>query len=134
MQEMWRKMGQGSQMCCNSTTQCLARGLESVGTRISRGPHNISNNSKFEQLFMALSETAASGVDGPRTLEIRGHIQNLEILILIDSGSNHSFLSDQCASNLAGVTKAINTTLLKVTNGNVIPSLEMIQAYWAIQG
>jgi hypothetical protein len=36
---------------------------------------------------------------------------------------------------LAGVTKAINTTLVKVANGNVIhSSLEMIQVDWAIQG
>jgi hypothetical protein len=44
---------------------------------------------------MALFETTMSGKEAPRTLKIKGSIQQLQILVLIDSGSSHSFISEQ---------------------------------------
>jgi hypothetical protein len=49
----------------------------------SQGPH--------EQAFMVLSVAVLSGVAAPKTLKIKGAIQGMELLILIDSGSSHFF-------------------------------------------
>jgi hypothetical protein len=63
-----------------------------------------------EQLFMVLSESAISGSEAPRTLKIRGHIQQLAILVPIDSGSSNSFISSQVAKKLEGVTHSSKPT------------------------
>jgi len=49
------------------------------------------------QLFLALSVHAATGSEGPRTMRLQGSIQGIDLLILIDSGSSHSFLSQRIA-------------------------------------
>jgi hypothetical protein len=46
-----------------------------------------------DHLCLALTEAAMTVMDAPRTLKIRGVIQQLGILVLIDSGSSHSFIS-----------------------------------------
>jgi hypothetical protein len=53
-----------------------------------------SNTPVIEHIFMAISEAAILGTEAPRTLKIKGAIQNIEILVLIDSGSSHSFVSE----------------------------------------
>jgi hypothetical protein len=46
-----------------------------------------------EQLFMAISKAAITGVDAPRTVKFMGSIQHGPITILVDSGSSNSFIS-----------------------------------------
>jgi hypothetical protein len=41
-----------------------------------------------DQLYLALSETALSRKEGPRTFMIRGSIQDVRILLLLDLGSS----------------------------------------------
>jgi hypothetical protein len=53
-----------------------------------------NSNSSPEQLCMANSEVAVSRSGATRIMKIKGVIQGLEILILIDSWSSHSFISD----------------------------------------
>jgi hypothetical protein len=53
-----------------------------------------------EQLFLAISEAAVSSQEAPKTLKLRGSIQNIQILLLLDSGSIHSFVSEQVATLL----------------------------------
>jgi hypothetical protein len=60
------------------------------------------------QLFMAISVAAVSGQEAPKTLKLKGVIQGYEVLILLDSGSSHSFISTSVASFLAGVTNVSN--------------------------
>jgi hypothetical protein len=49
---------------------------------------------------MAISKATVSGIETPRTLKIKDTIQQIEIMILIDSGSSHSFISEVVASQL----------------------------------
>jgi hypothetical protein len=65
---------------------------------------NYTSQGTNEQLFMVLSVAALSGSAAPRTLKIRGVIQGLVMLILIDSGSSHFFISENVAVLLQGVT------------------------------
>jgi hypothetical protein len=53
-----------------------------------------TNTPVIEHIFMAILEAAILGTEAPRTLKIKGAIQNIEILVLIDSGSSHSFVSE----------------------------------------
>ena len=55
------------------------------------------------QLFVALSEAGLAGADGPKTMRFDGVIHDLPLLILVDSGSSHSFLSTHIAGKLQGV-------------------------------
>jgi hypothetical protein len=84
---------------------------------------------------MAVSEAAVGGVEGPRTFKLQGVIQELEILILLDSGSSHSFLSSWVASQLQGVTAISHPLQVKVANGNLLQaSTELRKATWSVQG
>jgi hypothetical protein len=87
-----------------------------------------------EQAFMVLHIAAISGEVAPKTLKIKGVIQGMEMLILIDSGSSHSFISDHVAAELVGVTAATTPIQVKVANGGILQSVsEMFNAEWFIQ-
>jgi hypothetical protein len=71
---------------------------------------NSSADDVSDQCRLAISEVAILGISTPRTLKIKGSIQHLEILVLIDSGSSHSFISEQVASELQGLSYAVKQT------------------------
>lgn len=54
------------------------------------------------QLCMLLSAAAISGQTAPRTMQFRGQLAGREVLVLVDSGRSHSFLSTTFAQDLAG--------------------------------
>jgi hypothetical protein len=51
-----------------------------------------------------LSKAAVTGLEVPRTMKFVGHISGLDVLVLLDSGSSHSFLSTTVAQYLPNVT------------------------------
>jgi hypothetical protein len=82
-----------------------------------------------------LSEAAAMGKEAPRTLKLGGIIHEVEVLILIDSGSSHSFISEQVAASLLGVSPSAQPTLVRVANGQIVQSCsELLQTKWSVQG
>jgi hypothetical protein len=84
---------------------------------------------------MEISEAVVSSIETPRTLKIKGTIQQIEILILLDSGSSHSFISEVVAAYLQGVTVNGKVTRVKVASGQVMNSAaELLQAEWVVQG
>jgi hypothetical protein len=88
-----------------------------------------------EQVFMAISEAVVSGIETPWTLKIKGTIQQIEILILLDSGSSHSFISEAVATYLQGVIVNGKVIRVKVASGQVMNSAaELLQAEWVVQG
>jgi hypothetical protein len=76
-----------------------------------------------EQPFMILSMAAMLGVETPRTLKINGLIHGVEMLILIDSSSSHSFISEQVAVVLNEITTVSSPTHVQVANGHTLQSL-----------
>lgn len=52
------------------------------------------------QVFLMLSSAAVSSSTSPRTMQLRGTLMGCELLILIDSGSSHSFFSTRFAEGL----------------------------------
>jgi hypothetical protein len=73
-----------------------------------------------EQLLMAVSVAAWSGSDGAATLRLQDQIQQLELMVLIDSGSSHSFLSDRLRPQWLGVQTLRQSLLVKVANSDEI--------------
>lgn len=85
-----------------------------------------------DQLLMALSAAAWSGSDGAATLRLQGHIQQLEWLVLIDSGSSHTFISERLTFYLSGVQVLRQPMTVNVANGQVLKCTHYIPtATWS---
>jgi hypothetical protein len=94
-----------------------------------------SSEGQSKQVFMVLSTATILGADAPRTLKIQRVIQAIEILILNNSGSSHSFLSEHLSPLLIGVSLVPTPTQVQVANGQTLHSTsEMLDAIWSIQG
>ncbi|CAO2192037.1 unnamed protein product [Urochloa humidicola] len=88
-----------------------------------------------EQLYMAVSREAVSGTDGPRTMKLHGSIQNFSMLILLDSGSSHTFVSQKFASQLQGLVPMHHSVPVQVANGAVLDCrFHIPAAKWSAQG
>ncbi|XP_062230691.1 uncharacterized protein LOC133928395 [Phragmites australis] len=86
-----------------------------------------------EHIFMALSEAAFTGQETPRTMKFNGHIQKEPLLILIDSGSSHSFLSATVAAHLQGISALCPPIKVHVANGALLYcTSELVHAEWFI--
>lgn len=72
------------------------------------------------QLCMVMSKAAWSGLCPPQTLKFQGFIQQHPIAILVDSGSSHTFLSENMRPLLQGVIEVPNALKVQVANGEVL--------------
>lgn len=59
---------------------------------------DITYDSNSGDELMAISVQAMNGLEGPRTIRLRGHMQGKDVFMLVDSGSSHSFISTDMAS------------------------------------
>jgi len=88
---------------------------------------------KDAQLFLALSPEAFGGTEGPRTMRFQGTIQHHHLLILVDSGSSHSFLSSHIADKLQGVQFLPSAISVQVANGGIMQcAAHLPGASWSI--
>lgn len=86
------------------------------------------------QLFLALSSAAITGQEGPRTMKLQGSIQGHQLVILVDSGSSHTFLSQAKASLLTGVLPLSAPVRVQVANGEILQcSSQLCSTHWYIQ-
>jgi len=87
-----------------------------------------------DQLFMALSQAAVTGNDGPKTLRLKGSLQGHPVLILVDSRNSHTFVSQHLAfSHLSGIQSLQSSIQVKVANGHIISRDSWIaQAKWEV--
>jgi len=87
------------------------------------------------QVCMLLSAAAVSGAAAPRTMQFMGSLAGREVLVLVDSGSSHSFLSTSFAQDLVGCSLLSKPVSLKVADGStIICSSELSSAEWSVQG
>jgi hypothetical protein len=95
---------------------------------------NVSVHSEQQdQLFMAISQEAVGGTDGPRTMKLRGVLQGTELLILVDSGSSHTFLSTAVADKMVGVQPLDHQVKIQVANGGILNCAAILpQAQWSV--
>lgn len=82
-----------------------------------------------------LSLNALSGADHPKTLRVRALVGNQVMLMLIDSGSSHSFVNASLVERIGYTPVNINPMVIKVANGDKMLCNKMITGMrWWIQG
>ena len=75
-----------------------------------------------EQLLVAISKAAALGACAARTIWFSGTIAGHPMLILIDSGSSSSFLSESLAAQLSSAVLTPQSTQVQVAGGGLLLS------------
>ncbi|WVZ48794.1 LOW QUALITY PROTEIN: hypothetical protein U9M48_000203 [Paspalum notatum var. saurae] len=121
---------------CNAAVQLNAlQELFDIFEPVDSVPEDAHSSHSADQLFIALSQEALSGSDGPRTLRMMGFIQDKVMLILVDSGSSHSFISQSLAQQLSGHSKLASPMSVRVANGAVLQRVTQLEAAtWEVQG
>ena len=88
---------------------------------------------RYTFLQLSLSQDALAGADGPKSMRFLGSIQGHELLILVDSGSTHSFLSLSIAAQLSRVQSLSQPIQVQVANGAILQcSSHLPAAVWLI--
>jgi hypothetical protein len=87
------------------------------------------------EVNMMLSQAAVKGISTPHTMRFVGHIGDIDVLALLDSGSSHTFLSTVVADQLTGVSTMKTLVNVQVANGSQITCCsELVDASWSIGG
>lgn len=82
-----------------------------------------------------ISKEALEGAESPTTMRLHGWVQDREVLMLVDSGSSHSFICETLAEQLHGVTACNSAMAVRVANGGVMQCDRELPAYaWRTQG
>lgn len=69
---------------------------------------------------MALSLYAANGTEAARTIRVMGNLAGQTPLILLDSVSSSTFISEHMAANLSNWTPLTTPVLVKIADGATI--------------
>lgn len=69
---------------------------------------------------MALSLNAVQGTDSNKTVRMTGNMCGKEVIILIDSGSTHNFISEALASRWRSWTELETPMHVRVENGQIL--------------
>lgn len=94
---------------------------------------DIEDHTELNSLL--LSQAAAEGIQAPRTMRFVGHVAGMDVLALLDSGSSHTFVSNNVASSLSHIVKPIAQMGVQVANGSQLScSCEIVNASWSIGG
>jgi hypothetical protein len=85
--------------------------------------------------FFYLSLNAISGTDSKECIQLKSLVKNKVMLILVDSGSSHSFVSAAFVSQAGLETESTIPKQVRLANGDILLSDEMIsQLEWWCQG
>lgn len=85
-------------------------------------------------MYLAVSATAVIGSDFGHTMKLKGIIQGLEVLILVDLGSSHSFVSSNFAAQMTGITDMHKPVIVQVADGGQLAcSQQLLAAQWSVQ-
>lgn len=83
---------------------------------------------------MCISKLATTGQTTPCIVRLLGLIDDHEVLILVDSGSSHSFISDAVAEKFADRISKMAPVAIKVADGGILSCLGYIQGCkWTTQ-
>lgn len=66
-------------------------------------------------------------------MKLQGKIQGHDMLVLVDSGSSHTFISQTLAQMLVGVQQLKSPVQVQVANGNLLQCTAFLpQAQWSV--
>lgn len=106
-------------------------------------PHEIISDAILDALVTdnsgecaTISITALSGIVHPKTIQLRALVGNEVVLILIDSGSTHTFVDQALLNRITVKTEKLPMPLqVRVANGDLVSCTHMVpQLTWWIQG
>lgn len=84
---------------------------------------------------MCLSKAAVDGGNIPKTMKLLGHMQGMDLLVLLDSGSTHSFLSTHVAAHVQGLSPLPKTLSVQVADGARLQcTQQLVGAVWSLSG
>lgn len=88
-----------------------------------------------EDNLMAISVQAISGSECKGTIRLQGWLQKRQVLMLVDSGSTHSFINAELAKNMEGAQPLGKEVQVRVADGSVLQCASVIpNCTWWIQG
>jgi hypothetical protein len=86
-------------------------------------------------LCVFLSEAVVQEMESPKSMMMLGQIQGVDIMILVDSGSSHTFIKEAVAEKLQVLSVLSRSLSVKVANGNKIDcSIQLQHVVWELQG
>jgi len=92
-----------------------------------------SDDQPTEQVFLAISKLAVSGVPAAHTIQLLGSMSGIPVHILVDSGSSSSFISDTTAVQLNHLDSVSISSCVQVAGGGVLQSsLLLRQVQWVV--
>jgi hypothetical protein len=98
-------------------------------------PQPVQEDSDFGDDLMALSLQALNGIEGVKTIRLRGHLADKEMFMLVDSGSTDSFINEHLAKSISSWHPLAYPISVKVANGEVLQCTHQLpQQIWDIQG
>jgi hypothetical protein len=69
---------------------------------------------------MAISLQAVNGIEGFKTIRLRGHLHGKKVFMLIDFRSTHSFICDHLAEDITPWYPLKQPVKVQVANGDLI--------------
>jgi hypothetical protein len=94
--------------------------LISVDDSVSATPELSNCSDDSAQLCVCISQADVEGVESPKFMRVMGSIQGVAVMMLIDSCSSHTFISDVVAAKLAGLSSLARAMHVKVANGDIV--------------
>ncbi|XP_073353456.1 uncharacterized protein [Aegilops tauschii subsp. strangulata] len=83
----------------------------------------------------AISQHAVSGEEAPSTIRMRAQVGDQYMLLLVDSGSSHSFISDSFVHRVSAHTEALPPVSVRVANGQRLHCNKIVrQLGWQVPG
>lgn len=75
------------------------------------------------------------GIEGARTMRLRGFLANQEVYMLVDSGSTHYFISEEFGNRVQAKKALTSPVQVRVVNGNLLQCThELPNQMWNLQG
>ncbi|GJW65964.1 ty3-gypsy retrotransposon protein, partial [Tanacetum coccineum] len=105
---------------CKTGTFKLLEASEEQETPINPTVNASEEESGDQEDFAEISLHAIFGKANVTTMKLRGTIGTTEVLILVDGGSTHNFISDSLVRELKMVTEFITPFGVQIRNGDII--------------
>jgi len=70
--------------------------------------------------LMAVSVKAMKGIEGARTMRLRGFLADQEVYMLVDLGSTNCFISEEFGARIQEKKALTNPLQVRVANGNLL--------------
>lgn len=96
---------------------------------------DIGSESEPQGIVCQISRDAMIGTESVCMLRLQGLIQQYEILMLVNSGSTHSFISEKLAGKLNCKLRVVPAIQVRIADGGILHcSRELTNCLWWVQG